>query len=545
MSPEFPTHPTAASLNSLAEIDETHRYQLLVEAVLDYAIYLLDRDGYVYSWNAGAERFKGYSAPEILGQHFSCFYTAEDQAAAIPEKALATAANEGRFEAEGWRVRKDGTRFWCSVVIDPIRNDAGTLLGFAKITRDITDRKASADELLAAREALHQAQKLEALGLLTGGVAHDFNNLLMVIQGSAELLRRPELNDAKRQKYIDTISTTADRAAHLTRQLLAYARKQPLRPATFDVRACIQGMEDLIRATNGSAIQINYQMPSTPCLVRADRNQLETCILNVIFNARDSMPSGGSLFLAVTIVDAVRATLHHGRIDGNHVEISIADTGSGIAPDILGRIFEPFFTTKAPGHGTGLGLSQVFGFIKQSGGQLDVESSLDVGTRVLVYLPEAMPTGYDGLLSPQADFLMEPTSIKHKLLLVEDNAEVRDTVSELVQDLGHHVLSAADAKTALKIIESHGGDFDLVIADIMMPGLNGMELAHRIQSRWPRIHIVLATGYSHALAQFSSSEHVLLQKPYSVEALKEVLDTFALKQTTAPRRLPANRRPVE
>lgn len=531
MSSEYTRRTTGSKLGSLTEIDEVYRYQLLVEAVMDYAIYLLDSEGYVHSWNPGAERFKGYRASEIIGQHFSCFYTEEDLAANVPAKALATAASEGRFEAEGWRVRKDGSRFWSSVVIDPIHNDAGKLLGFAKITRDITDHKLSADELLAARESLHQSQKLEALGLLTGGVAHDFNNLLMVIRGSAELLRRPDLSHDNRQRYIDTISSTADRAAHLTRQLLAYARKQPLRPATFDVRICIEGIEDLLKASNGSAIQIDYRIPSTPCTVRADRNQLETCILNIIFNARDAMPSGGSLLIAMTTVNAVSATQHHGRISGPHVEISITDTGSGIAPDIVDRVFEPFFTTKAPGHGTGLGLSQVFGFIKQSGGQLDIASELDAGTTVTLYLPAAIANGYEDLLSPQSDSLNEFQFIKHKVLLVEDNAEVRGIVTDLVRELGHDVMSAPDGHAALKILEQHNGAFDLVLADIVMPGINGMELAGQIQLQWPSIRVVLATGYSHALAKFASAEYVLLQKPYSIEALKEVIDTLGISRS--------------
>jgi len=526
MPPKRKTDTPGTPFGSLAEIDEAYRYQLLVEAVMDYAIYLLDPDGYISSWNAGAERFKGYKAHEVIGRHFSCFYTEQDRAAGLPAKALATAASEGRFEAEGWRVRKDGTQFWTSAIIDPIRNEAGKLLGYAKITRDITDKKQSADDLVATREALHQSQKLEALGLLTGGVAHDFNNLLMVIRGSAELLRQPRLSESKRQQYIDAISTTSDRAAHLTRQLLAYARKQPLRPATFDVKKCIEGMQDLFHATCGSSIRIAYDMAAAPCLVHVDRNQLETCILNIIINARDAMPSGGSLTLAVASVDGVPAGRHRAAVPGPHVAIAIADTGAGIASDVIDRVFEPFFTTKGPGHGTGLGLSQVFGFISQSGGQVDVASAPGQGTTFTLYLAQSQSTAYDDILSPQACLYEGAARPKHRILLVEDNPEVRDIVTCLLQELGQEVSAASDGHAALDILRRHDGAFDLLITDVVMPELSGLELARQAQAQWPRMHIVLATGYSHALADLGSTDFAMLHKPYSVEALTRVLDTI-------------------
>ncbi len=527
MPSDRPPHPISAQLSNLSEIDETYRYQLLVEAVRDYAIYLLDPDGYISSWNAGAEHFKGYRAHEIIGQHFSCFYTEEDRAAGLPAKALATAVSEGRFEAEGWRVRKDGTQFWTSVIIDPIHNASGKLLGFAKITRDITEKKQAADDLLVAREALHHSQKLEALGLLTGGVAHDFNNLLMVIRGSAELLRQPGLSDSKRQQYIDAISSTSDRAAHLTRQLLAYARKQPLRPATFDVRSCIEGMQDLFHATTGSSIEIAYDLAPTPCYVHVDRNQLETCILNIIINARDAMPAGGTLTITVSAVDTVPATRHHGPAHRPHVAITIADTGLGIAPEVIDRVFEPFFTTKEPGRGTGLGLSQVFGFINQSGGHVDVASTPDSGTMFTLYLESAQATGFEDLLSPQSDISSLMQRPQHKILLVEDNAEVSDIVTCLLQDLGQEVVAAPHGNAALDILNQRDGAFDLVISDIVMPELNGLQLARKIQQRWPRMRIVLATGYSHALADLEPAEFPVLHKPYSIEALTQVIDAIA------------------
>lgn len=342
---------------SLAELDEAHRYKLLVEAVLDYAIFLLDPDGLVASWNSGAQRFKGYGASEIVGQYFSRFYTEEDRIAGVPERALAIAASAGRFEAEGWRVRKDGTRFWASVVIDPILNDVGQLIGFAKITRDITDKRRAQDELHAAQHALYRAQKMEVLGRLTGGLAHDFNNFLTIISGAAELLQNPRLATDKRDRYVKTIAETATHASQLTRQMLTYARRRPLEPCDFDVRSCIDGMKQLFESTLGSTVQLQYEATDDPCVVCTDMSQLENALLNLVINARDAMPEGGTLTIAVE-----RRTSHPdgrgGVIANPCVAIIVADDGEGIPPSVLDHIFEPFFTTKPAAKGTGRDLAK-------------------------------------------------------------------------------------------------------------------------------------------------------------------------------------------
>lgn len=383
---EPPEQGKSSLLGSLALLDEPYRYKLLVEAVLDYAIFLLDADGYVASWNAGAQRFKGYQASEIIGQHFSRFYTEEDRLDGVPQRALAIALSEGRFEAEGWRVRKDGSRFWASVVIDPIRDYGGQLVGFAKVTRDITDKRRNQLELQATQQALHRAQRMEALGRVTGGLAHDFNNFISVINGAAELLRDPTLTTEKRLKYINAIADTAQRATHLTNQMLAYARRQPLEPCHMDVALCVQGMKQIFQGALGAAVRVEYQLPEETCHINADISQLENALLNLVVNAGDAMPFGGNVKIAVRCVDSLPDGRVHAH-DGQYVAVSISDDGEGIPQEVLDHIFEPFFTTKPEGKGTGLGLSQVFGYVSQSGGHIDVVSSPKGGTTFTLYFP--------------------------------------------------------------------------------------------------------------------------------------------------------------
>lgn len=385
-----PPDPGAISRpRSLVEVDEAHRYKLLVESVLDYAIFLLDPEGFVASWNAGAKRFKGYDASEIVGKHFSCFYTEEDRRAGVPERALTTAASAGRFEAEGWRVRKDGSQFWASVVIDPIRNDANQLLGYAKITRDITDKRLGQTELHAAQQALYRAQKMEALGRLTGGLAHDFNNFLTIISGAAQLLLNPGLAPDKRERYVKTIAETALHATQLTKQMLAYARRQPLETRNFDVCSCIEGMKQLFDSTLGSSVRLRFEAEEENCVICADPSQLESALLNLVINARDAMPNGGTLTITVGRYDS-HPDGRGGTTTRPCVGIRVSDDGQGMPPAVLEHIFEPFFTTKGAGKGTGLGLSQVFGYVNQSGGHVDVTSVVGKGTTFALYFPQAV-----------------------------------------------------------------------------------------------------------------------------------------------------------
>jgi PAS domain S-box-containing protein len=505
----------------MLDLGGDRRFELLVDAVTDYAIYLLDKHGRVASWNRGAQRFKGYTADEIIGQHFSLFYTPEDRAADLPERALQIAADEGKFEQEGWRVRKDGTRFRASVLIDPIRNEGGVLIGFAKVTRDLTERWKTQQEMLAAREALAQAQKMEAVGRLTGGVAHDFNNLLTVIRASADLLARPGLSDEKRQRYVKAIAETAERAALLTGQLLAFARRQPLKPEKFDVATRLGGMGQIIHTTLGSPVQVSYMIEPDVGAVEADPNQFETAILNMAINARDAMSAGGTLRISAKRMDRIPATRGHVAVKGSFVAVSIEDSGTGIEEETLARIFEPFFTTKEINKGTGLGLSQVYGFAKQSGGEVSVESELGKGSRFTLYLPRL-----DAAAMPVDLPAAEPNvalSERRSVLLVEDNETVGSFAHNLLCELGQEVTWATGADDALRILDEHRGKFDLVSTDVVMPGMNGIDLAQEVRRRWPDLPVVLTSGYSHVLAEEGSHGFELLQKPYTVDGLLGVL----------------------
>ncbi|SDW97333.1 PAS/PAC sensor hybrid histidine kinase [Variovorax sp. YR634] len=501
------------------------RFRLLVQGVRDYAIYMLDPFGRVNNWNAGAQLIKGYTAREILGQHFSRFYTAEDRARGEPARALQVALSEKKYESEAWRVRKDGSRFWASVVIDPLYDEAGTHIGFAKITRDITERKRSQDEMDRAREALAQAQKLEAIGRLTGGVAHDFNNLLTVIRSSVELLRRTGGDEARRTRYVEAIADAADRAALLTRQLLAFARQQPLRPEVFHVGTRVAAMKQMIETLVGAQVRLEFEFAACQGMIEADAGQFDTAIFNMAINAKDAMPNGGQLKISARDVEEIPPALRQAAAHGDFLAVSIEDTGTGIEPSTLSRIFDPFFTTKPVTKGTGLGLSQVYGFVKQSGGEIAVVSRVGEGTCFTLYLPRTSKPPAVAVPDDSRDVL--PARRDLSILLVEDNDEVGEFGLGLLHEMGHPGTRAASAAEALKILEQQHANFDLVFSDVVMPGINGLELAKEIRRRWPDLPVVLTSGYSHAVADDVGREFELLHKPYSVRELQALFDRAA------------------
>src|ERR1700682_5374364 len=364
------------------------QFRLLVHCVSDYAIYMLDLEGIVTNWNLGAHRIKGYSADEIIGSHCSKFYTDEDRRAGEPQKTLEAVEREGRLDKEGWRARKDGSRFWANVVIDAIRDDDGKLIGYAKITRDIPERREAQRQLEIAREALLQSQKMEAIGQLTGGIAHDFNNLLMAVLGSLELMRKRLPDDPRRRVLVGHDVQGAQRGSLLTKRMLAFARRQELKQETVAIPELVRGMTDMITRSLGPTIIIETHFPLVSKPVMGDANQLEMILLNLAVNARDAMPNGGQIVIA-TQEKVLRKGDGTRLKPGAYICLTVQDTGEGMDEATLQRAMEPFFTTKGPGKGTGLGLSMVHGVAEQSGGWFTLRSRKGEGTTAELWLPAA------------------------------------------------------------------------------------------------------------------------------------------------------------
>ncbi|MBO9621814.1 MAG: PAS domain S-box protein [Sphingomonas sp.] len=493
------------------------RFRLLVQSVTDYAIYMLDLGGHVVSWNAGAERFKGYAAHEIIGEHFSRFYTDEDRAEGQPARALDHARNDGRFEAEGWRVRKDGTRFWASAVIDPVRDSSGTLIGFAKITRDLTERRQAQIALEQAQEAFFQAQKMEAVGKLTGGVAHDFNNLLAAIVGSLDLARRKLADGGDVSRFIDNAMQAAERGATLTQRMLAFARRQELKLETVDPAALVRGMAELLQRTIGPGIRIDTQFPLMLRPIRADPAQLELALLNIAVNARDAMPEGGRLVIAAREEHLAGGP---GLKAGDYVCLSIADTGEGMDQETLERAMEPFFTTKGVGKGTGLGLSMVHGFVEQCGGRLVLRSHPGEGTVAELWLPVS-----EDETAPQPDTAKEEAPVAAtdhlSVLAVDDDPLVLTNTAAMLEDAGHRVVQATSGRQALQLLGE--GLVDVLVTDVAMPAMNGIQLAEAVQAGWPDLPVLLVSGYAE-LPAGGAADLPRLAKPFRQDQLVRALN---------------------
>jgi PAS domain S-box-containing protein len=501
------------------------QFKLLVQGVTDYAIYMLSPSGIVSSWNLGAERIKGYKADEIIGQHFSIFYTNEDKATNEPFKALKAARADKRFEKEGWRVRKDGTRFLANVVIDAIHDDTGEIIGFAKVTRDVTAARRNQQALEKTREALFQAQKMEAIGQLTGGVAHDFNNLLMAILGSLELLRKRLPDDPRLFALLDNAVQGAQRGATLTQRLLAFARRQEMKRDSINLQELINGMTELLERSLGSRIDIQTIFPLKPVVVASDPNQLELAILNLVVNGRDAMPNGGTITIAAK-AQFVKPDQVPGLTAGRYVCVSIADNGEGMDEETLRHATEPFFTTKGVGKGTGLGLPMAQGVAEQSGGRLTVESAKGIGTTVRLWLP-AVDVEKQPVLPPElVKSLTERRSRPVKALAVDDDFLVLRNTALMLEDLGHQVIEASSGVEALKILALNE-DVELVITDQNMPGMTGLQLAAQIKQKWPDIKVVLATGYAE-LPAGEGQDLKRLSKPFTQATLDAIVSEATL-----------------
>ncbi len=635
-------------------------FRLLVEGVVDYAIFMLDPEGRIVSWNPGAERIKGYTARDIIGQHFSRFYPPEDVAADKPGRELAIASAEGKYEEEGWRVRKDGTWFWASVLITALRDPTGRLRGFAKVTRDLTERRQAAADLqryeallravvetlpvgllvtdreahivlsntaaervwgelrvgddmitrysatkawwadtgkpidindwplwravrdgepvlntaveleregtrryllksavplrdpggqitgavivdqdiTARRQAeqqlgetrahLAQAQKLEAVGRLAGGIAHDFNNLLTVINASSiTILQRLPSGDPNRID-LEEIHSAGERAANLTRQLLAFSRRQILEQEQLDLNTVVLGVGRMLGRLIGEDVTLRFPLAPDLNPIRADRGQLEQVIINLALNARDAMPGGGTLTIetANARVRQAGSDASLGLLPGAYVKLVVSDTGTGMDEVTRAHIFEPFFTTKPQGEGTGLGLATVYGIVQQSGGGITVSSVPGQGSTFTIYLPEESETSEPR----RAVELAEVAGGSEVILLVEDEPSVRRLTANLLRGYGYAVLEVSRGEEALDLARVTPRPVDLLLTDVVMPGLSGPELAARLRAELSELRVLFMSGYSDLASRhgYALEGAPLLHKPFTPEGLarkvREVLD---------------------
>jgi PAS domain S-box-containing protein len=504
-------------------LDSVRRhFQILIEGVVDYAIFALDKEGHVTSWNSTAQKIIGYTPEEIIGKHFGILYRPDERRAGAPNRALELAIQRGKHEVEGWRIRKNGTPFFITGSVSSSRDDAGNLIGFINILRDATERRDAEEKLVQAREQLAMSQKMEAIGKLTGGIAHDFNNLLMIIGGSAQIFAR--LLDPKLPRAIEAIQTAAKRGESLTRQLLTFSRHQHLSPTVVDLNASIKNMRTMIESSLRGNIVYNENIGDGVSPIKVDLAELELAIVNIAVNARDAMPNGGTFTLSVNAV-TVDQEIGDNRLGDAFFAIAFSDTGTGIPPNLLSKMFDPFFTTKEVGKGTGLGLSQVYGFAHQAGGTVTADSKVGQGTTITVYLPSCA----DEQITSK-ELSAARTKARHSqrqtVLVVDDSADVAEVTSSLFEHLGYETIYRDSAEAALKLLEA-GTKIDLVFSDIVMPGtIDGVGLAREIRSRYPNLPIALTTGYSDA-AKGAPPDLGILRKPFDTEALSDFIQDIA------------------
>jgi len=493
-------------------------FEILTESVVEYAIFVLDTAGHVASWNASAQKIMGYATEEIVGKHFGIFFRPDERRTGEPNRALQLAIQRGKCEIEGWRVRKNGTPFFVTGLISSIHDDAGNFRGFANVLRDATERRDAQEKLVEAREQLAMAQKMEAIGKLTGGIAHDFNNLLMIIGGNAQIFQR--LLDPKLPRAIEAIQTAAKRGESLTRQLLTFSRRQHLSPAVVDLNAAIKNMRTMIESSLRGNIVYKEELDEGVSAVEVDLAELELAIVNISVNARDAMPNGGTFTLSVhgvTGEDEI-GNEHH---EGHFLAIDCSDTGMGIPPNLLSKIFDPFFTTKEVGKGSGLGLSQVYGFAHQAGGTVKAQSKVGLGTTISLYLPCA--EGPIATTETPAKTSDQPP--RPNVLIVDDSAEVAEVTSSLFEQLGYTTVYRDSAEEALSLL-AEGAKFDLVFSDIVMPGtIDGVGLTREIRSRYPKLPVVLTTGYSDA-AKAAPPDLRILRKPFNTDTLRDFVQNI-------------------
>jgi PAS domain S-box-containing protein len=502
------------------------RYRQLLEAVRDYAVFQLNTAGRVATWNTGAQHILGCTEAEALGRSFAEFATAEDRAAGTPAADLAEATAAGRSERTGWRERSDGVRFWAETVITPDGNGSG----YAVVIRDVSVRRQSEEASRLMDEKLRQAQRLEAVGKLAGGIAHDFNNLLTIILGNLELIREQKTANEMTRGLLDDVRDAGQRAAVLTRQLLAFSRRQPVQPRPIDLNAVVTDMGSLLRRTIAEHIVLVTDLRPGLGPILADPGQLEQVVLNLAVNARDAMPRGGTLTIRTAEVRVAAADLPADveGAPGQYVVLAVTDTGHGMDEATKARIFEPFFTTKPIGKGTGMGLAIVYGNVKQAHGWIAVDSRPEMGTTFRVFLPRA--EGSIVRESAPAPAL-ERSRGSETILLVEDEPPLRDLARRTLEAAGYTVLACGDGRAAMEASRHFTGPIDLLLTDLIMPIVNGRELAALIKPERPGIRVLFMSGYTEStvanLGPLEGGEE-LLDKPFLpvdlTKKVREMLD---------------------
>ncbi|MFD0988325.1 hybrid sensor histidine kinase/response regulator [Methyloligella solikamskensis] len=543
-----------------ALLDSEWRFRMLVDAVSDYAIYMLDTQGCITNWNKGAERIKGYKAHEVLGRHFSMFYTAEEQEADRPQQGLARALSEGRYESEGVRVRKDGSTFWANVTIQPIRDDQDRMVGFAKVTRDITEQREAHQALEDAREELHQAQKMEALGHLSGGVAHDFNNFLTAIIGNLETLKSNPDIDERGQRQIEAALQAAEDGGAVVRQMMVFARNKPLKLVTVDVNETVQEIAGLVRRSAHENIVLDLDLHEGVMPAQSDPVQLQTSVLNLALNACDAMPDGGTLTIKT---EHCELEGDHRVKPGSYICVSVADTGEGMPEDVLAHAFDPFFTTKELGKGTGLGLSMVYGAAQQIGGDVSIASKVGEGTTVKLILPagkvedlerpkpltrsdERLLADTESEESPETESASQQTARPEQpndtpkdkplsILYVEDDFLVGLATIEILEKDGMIVQNAAGAEEALEILDK-SEEIDLLLTDIGLPGMSGHELVAEARRRRPGLRVLFLTGYDRSgpvVGTEADESTEYMDKPYKPDVLLATVRRLATAEPGA------------
>jgi two-component system, cell cycle sensor histidine kinase and response regulator CckA len=505
-------------------------YRLFAEQVRDHAILMVDPGGVVTSWSTAAQRIMGYSATEVIGRPESRLYLPEDEAAGVPQRALALAREHGRHEEEGWRVRKDGSRVRLHVVTTPLHHPSRRVVGYARVIRDLSERVAAEEALRRSEEQLRHAQKMEAVGRLAGGIAHDFNNLITAIRGHAQFILEDLPVEHASRADAEEIKRSADRAASLTRQLLTFSRRQPEQRMRLDVNEVIRGMDTLCRRLIREDIEFSLALGGSSWPVFADRSHIEQVLMNLIVNARDAIPARGRIRIEtrnVELDEQYRFAVPNLR-PGDYVQIAVSDTGTGMDRETQSRIFEPFFTTKPEGVGTGLGLATVYGIVRQCGGHITVYSEPQRGTTFKILLPRAAQDAE--VAEPEAVCEAEPPAEVEPhgatVLIAEDDDSVRSFAARVLKQRGYHVVDASSGDEALDAAERTARRIDLLLTDVNMPSPGGRELAERLRERLPGVRSIFMSGFTQEDVVSSGmidAGDTFLEKPFSpVDLLEKV-----------------------